>query len=266
MNSQSLIEREGNPLTLATWNVRTLANKRDMAEENFIGKLHILECQFKEAGLDIIALQETRVPGCNPDYSHIGKCYQSFFSGTQVGELGRGERRAGVGLLIKKELMSPEVVWHPINERIAWMEGRWSGNHLAIIVVYAPTLPKAGDYDIGETARFYSKLSEVIRALPARMSRSYIVLGDLNARVGHCNGNQDLVRVLGDELDSSELNLNGEALIQFCLQSNSTIINSMRDHVQQHGKVLREINHFRPYHYSLGIKAKGGNMWCKTGF
>ena len=47
------------------------------------------------------------------------------------------------------------------------------------------------------------------------MSRFYIVLGDLNARVdarvGHCHGNQDLVHVLGDELDSSGLNLNGEA-------------------------------------------------------
>ena len=142
--------------------MRTSANKRGMAEEKFFGKLHILECQFKEAGLDIIALQETRVPGCNPDYSHIGKCYQAFFSGTLVGELGRGERRAGVGLLIKKELMSPEVVWHPINERIAWLKGKWSGNHLAIIVVYAPTLPKAGDYDIGESERFFSKLCEVI--------------------------------------------------------------------------------------------------------
>jgi hypothetical protein len=93
--------------------------------------------------------------------------------------------------------------------------------------VYAPTLPKAGDYDIGETSRFYSKLIEVIRLLPARVSRSYIILGDLNARVGHCNGNQDLVHFLGDELDSSELNLNGEAIIQFCLQSNSSIINTI---------------------------------------
>jgi hypothetical protein len=65
--------------------------------------------------------------------------------------------------------------------------------------MYAPTLPKAGDYDIGETAMFYSILTDVIRLLPAN-----------HIQAGHCNGNQDLVQVLEDE-DSSEINLNGEA-------------------------------------------------------
>jgi hypothetical protein len=38
-----------------------------------------------------------------------------------VGELGRGERIAGVELLIKKELMSPEV-WH--HQRKDSLDGR----------------------------------------------------------------------------------------------------------------------------------------------
>jgi hypothetical protein len=33
------------------------------------------------------------------------------------------------------------------------------------LIVYASALPNAGDYDIGETGLFYSKLAEVLRLL-----------------------------------------------------------------------------------------------------
>jgi exonuclease III len=165
---------ERSEISIATWNVRTLANKNDKSEENFIGKLQKFELQFEQAGLDIIALQETHVR------TYTWGSGTERILGTKINKEGKRLHRAGVAIAVKNQLVSQEFRWHPISERIAWLEAVWEKKFLAIIVVYAPTLPKGGMDGEGDTAKFYESLAQVIRSLPSRWAKSFIILGDFN--------------------------------------------------------------------------------------
>jgi exonuclease III len=86
-----------NKFKLATWNVTTLSMPQDKGEEGYYGKLDIFESQFRDQGYDIVALQETHVPGKRLE-PIPGHTYDTYLSGTEVNTAGGGQRRAGVGL------------------------------------------------------------------------------------------------------------------------------------------------------------------------
>jgi hypothetical protein len=177
-----------NKFKLATWNVTTLSMPQDKGEEGYYGKLDIFESQFRDQGYDIVALQETHVPGKRLD-PISGHTYDTYLSGTDVNTAGVGQRRAGVGLCIHRSLAKYTQEWHPVNERIGWLSGTWLGFPMVIIVVYAPTQAQEdeGGNEDGiseEKHAFYAALEKVVTSLPNHLKYKCCVLGDFNARVG----------------------------------------------------------------------------------
>ena len=50
-------------MTVATANVNTLLDYADAKDERLAGRVQVMELQFESAGLDIVAVQESREGG-----------------------------------------------------------------------------------------------------------------------------------------------------------------------------------------------------------
>jgi exonuclease III len=92
-------------MKIATWNVQTLAHKGDKGEEDYVGKFFDWEQDFDNLGLDIIAMQETRVKGIN---EFTGRKYKLYLAGQDPSEVAADgsaiNRQNGTGFVIKREL------------------------------------------------------------------------------------------------------------------------------------------------------------------
>ena len=80
--------RVAKPLTISTYNVRTLYQK---------GKLHQLMTSCSEQGIDIVGIQEHRlITNLDQEWSDDGQWLFAYASATH-------ERCGGVGILLRKE-------------------------------------------------------------------------------------------------------------------------------------------------------------------
>jgi exonuclease III len=142
-------------LKIATWNVRSLANKGDKGEELYLGKFYLLEKEFLVQGLDIVAMQETKVK----DQLVVERAeYNLYLAGQDSSKLdGSGQeipRQQGTGVLIRKVLDKLTIEFHRVNERLSWIGSTWFGKPSVIIIVYAPTLASSWE-GTAETVAFY---------------------------------------------------------------------------------------------------------------
>ncbi|CAB3236322.1 unnamed protein product [Arctia plantaginis] len=125
----------------------------------------------------------------------------------------------GVGFLVKLNLKSQIIGFEGISDRIAAIHinlqnptKKWT-----VIQVYSPT-EKASKKDIDN---FYYKLSEVTEKYSAN---NIVVMGDFNAQVGaKLAGEEHIIGKYG----SGKRSKNGEMLVEFLLEKNLTLLNSM---------------------------------------
>ena len=110
-----------------------------------------------------------------------------------------------------------------MNERLSWIGGRWFGKPSVIIIVYAPTLASSWE-EIAETVALYESLDTVIKLLPAKYGGRFLMLGDFNARVG--NDTITWKGIRGGTIQSDEINVNGERLLDLCSHYRCKIANS----------------------------------------
>ncbi|PIK51575.1 putative RNA-directed DNA polymerase from mobile element jockey-like [Apostichopus japonicus] len=137
--------------------------------------------------------------------------YQMYFSGNDKHHV------YGVGIIMEKTLARSVQGYWPISDRVMMVKMDATPFNLIIIQVYAPTSAHSRE----ETEKFYE---DVKKALDQASSQDLlIVMGDLNAKIGH--GKDGI----------GERNERRDRLVEFCRENDLVIMNTM---LQQHPRRL----------------------------
>lgn len=186
-------------LYISCLNVRTLLQDSRITE---------LSCAIKETKWDVIGLCETR-----RDMEKIEE-YNDFILYHSPGSNGRN----GVGFFIKKALKTNIVSFQSFSDRVAMMEIRTSENiHWSFLQIYAPT----ETYTIEAVNSFYHTVDQALQSVK---TKNIILMGDFNAQIGE--------RQIGEEhalgkYSTGKRNRNGQKLMDFILEKNFTVSNSL---------------------------------------
>lgn len=130
----------------------------------------------------------------------------------------------GVGFLIKKNLSTKIEEFIGVSERLAVLNiylptRNGKDEPWTIIQVYAPT-ESTKQESIQKTEEFYKSLTDTTK----QGHRNMIIMGDFNAKVGEQrDGEENAIGKFG----YGERNNNGTRLINFALENNITILNSL---------------------------------------
>lgn len=194
-----------NTRNIATWNVRGLLHT---------GKLRIVENELKRNRIDICGLAETHWKDCGHFETQD---HMLYISGANV------TGRCGVAVLINKRFAQFVEAYRPINDRIITVTLNTRPFKLHIIQVYLPTTD-ACDQDI---ENFYALLEDTMTSLKPKGIT--VLMGDFNAKVG-CTGADDHLRDTVGRYGIGKRNERGSRLIQFAIDNNLTIMNTIFKH------------------------------------
>ena len=199
-------------ITIATWNVRTMAVKG----ANGSGHATVLMTAAEHFGCDIIGLQETRRGG---ETTCEARGYRIFCSG------GEENGIHGVGLAVRKSIATecdcvPEYLGaRLLKVRIA-MEGK--SNAATFVVGYAPT--EASKVERTKVD-FWTALHAAVADTPAQ--DHLFVLLDANARTGkRVEGGDPRTNAVMGAYGRDVLNTNGERLISLAAENKLAIVNT----------------------------------------
>ena len=170
----------------------------------------MIDHELHRLGIDIAALQETRLPDSG---SLREKHYTFFWQGKGVEE----SREHGISFAIRSTLLP--MVEHSTGgtERILTLCLFTSVGFVNFVCTYVPTLLAAPEVK----DQFYDQLDATINRIPA--SEHIYLLGDFNARVGA--DRESWPRVLGHH-GIGKLNENGQRLLEFCCFHNLCVTNT----------------------------------------
>lgn len=192
-------------LLIATWNIRSW----NLREQEIISEL-------ERQHIDICAISETKKKGKGKiEYEN----YIFIYSG--VDEPVRA--KAGVGILINKELETNiEEIKH-ISERILRIAIKLSNSKLYIFSVYGPVDCKLKNVK----KQFYDILQQELSSVNDK--NPIIILGDINARIGN-----DVIPGVKQQFNEGTCNNSGDIFTQFCVNNNLRINNTFFDHNMQY--------------------------------
>lgn len=187
-------------LYICTLNTRTLRTSES---------LHELELAIENLKWDILGISEMRRIGEGIEERNN---YIMYYKGEIAGH-------RGVGFLVKTKLKSQIIGFEGISDRIAVIHinlpkyrKKWT-----IIQVYSPTEQATKT----EIDKFYDKLRE---ATERYSENNLVLMGDFNAQVGvQIPGEEHIIGKYGRGKRSK----NGEKLVEFLLEQNLTLLNSM---------------------------------------
>lgn len=188
-----------------TWSICTLNTRTLRTEES----LTELEQALEEIKWDIIGISEMRRVG---EAIEERENFIMYYKGETAGH-------RGVGFIIKPYLKNSVKELNGISERIAVlvMKVPYYNKEWAIIQVYAPT----EQADKNETDLFYNNLQETL----IKYDKHYVVIiGDFNAQVGTKQSESEFV--IG-KFGHGKRSKNGQKLVDFLLQNNLTLLNSI---------------------------------------
>lgn len=192
-------------MRIGTWNVRGISDKRTE-----------ITSEIKKYKLDIAVLSETKRKGRG--YEDEDE-YVHFWSGVDKNE----RARAGISVLIKKQLKNYILNYSYISERILTVTLKIYGYETVIIGVYAPI-----DSETKQTKdQFYEQMSDII--MTVKKHQDIILAGDLNARIKKMY-DSDVVGKYAEEVQNDS----GERLLEMCNQYNLTITNTYYAHKDIH--------------------------------
>ena len=136
--------------------------------------------------------------------------------------IGNSEGRKGVGFIIRKKWREKLISFKGISDRIAMVKiGLENKNTVTIIQVYAPTSTSSEE----ESDELYETLKrEMKEVIKTNKKNKLIIMGDFNSQVGQ--------RRMGEEntigkYTYGERNEKGDKLIQFCMENELKVINTM---------------------------------------
>ncbi|XP_039309130.1 craniofacial development protein 2-like [Solenopsis invicta] len=194
---------------LATWNVRGLLQT---------GKLDILKKELERNRVKIAGISETHWRGRGHFRSNN---FAIYFSGPDDAS------RNGVAFMVHGTLARAVLGYETVSDRIISIRLKAKPCTLNIIQVYAPT----SEADEEDMDNFYSSLQRIIEKIPNR--EVTIIMGDWNAKVGRTDGDNHIRDVLG-RYGIGIRNDRGSRLIQFCIDNNLAIANTMfKQHIRK---------------------------------
>ena len=134
---------------------------------------------------------------------------------------------AGTGIIVRP---NSNVTFTPVSEKITMMKVKSNNKIITnIISAYAPTFETT--LNNPETIHhFYEKLSSIIKTFKTR--EAVIIGGDFNAKT-NSKFNNFPTSIIG-KYAKSEINVNGEKMIEFCVMNNLKITNTFFKHKPIH--------------------------------
>ena len=221
---------------LGSWNVRSmldvegpLETARQGAEGAFSGreerKVDLVVRELDRYGVTIGALQETKWFGA-AEY-RVGESVV-LAAGRPVPTSGEPSQRGeGVAIVLSGPAIQAWRLggkqWKAWSSRLVTTclhVGKGKGDHLHVISCYAPTRAASR----AQKDDFYQDLEQALTAVPT--DQPYILLGDLNARVGSRDGTDDpWDRVRGPH-GYGETNDAGKDLLNFLSTNEATVCNT----------------------------------------
>ena len=204
--------RSGKPLTLGSWNVRTMLDRTGSARPE--RRTALIAMELRRYNIDIAALSETRL-------ADLGKLREvaAGYTFYWVGHPADSRRDHGVCLAVGDRVNSL-LIGEPVglSPRIMSVRMRLGrGKFASLISVYSPTM----NHPEEEKNQFYSQLSLLIESTPA--SDRLFLMGDFNARVGReSNIWPDVIGAHG----IGKSNENGDRLLSLCTTHALSITNT----------------------------------------
>lgn len=189
-------------INIGTWNVRGLLS---------VGKLQILERELMTAEMDICGLSETHWKG----KGHFTTAeHRIFVSGSD------NASQNGVAIVVNKRMVQYVDSYQTISDRIIKVTIRTKPTNMHLIQVYMPTTD-ADDKQVEDT---YQEIEQLVSATPKK--EPLVILGDFNSKVGKSADNNNLQNIIG-MYGLGDRNARGERLIQFAIDNNLAITNTM---------------------------------------
>ena len=208
------IPKEAGTVRCATANVSTLDPKEFKGcinqdnEAVLTGRISFLEDAFKDAGIDIVGVQESRIQG---DLAIRGKHYDIRMAGAEA------TGRSGVQLWTSLNLAKGIIATIPISARLLFVAMEIRGHCFIFAVAYGPQ----EDANSGEKNMFWRSMSsELVKVRNAFPSAVVVLLIDANADVGSVS-----CSAIGGSSADIE-NDNGGRLRLFCCEQELTVINT----------------------------------------
>ena len=192
-------------ISIATWNVRTLAQT---------GKVHELINALKDYTWNIVGLCEVR--WLNHGEHRTDDGHTLYYSGES------NKHANGVGFLVNKSTSNTVLGCHPISSRLISIRLRATPFNITIVQAYAPTT----DYNDDQVEEFYTQLQGVIDKVDKK--DILIIQGDWNAKVG-VDAMEDWSKYCGPSCNETT-NERGLRLLEFSSYNDMVLANTLGEH------------------------------------
>lgn len=183
---------------IGTWNVQSMY---------LAGKTENIVKEMKRLQIDILGCSETRWPNSGHCIIHE---HHIYFSGDNT-----TRNKNGVAIILNDQTNMTVKGFIPISNRVALLKIKAQPFDLNIIQSYAP-ISESNEQEIEE---FYEQLRTALKH--TRKEEINIILGDMNAKIGQGK----IEDVVGD-FGLGMRNERGERLIEFCQETDITIMNT----------------------------------------
>lgn len=174
--------------------------------------------------IEMLAIQETHTTTNDVEILRTMNNKQSYI----LYHSGReGERRAGVGILVRKEAKS---TFTPVSERLCMCTIQLTKprRRITMICAYAPTLPNS-EADPTKREEFYNQLESLIKTVGS--STTLLVAGDFNAQIGTAYWKYP--NNMGP-FGKGKLNSNGQELLELTARNDLLVTNTTFQHKLSH--------------------------------
>lgn len=189
---------------IGTWNIRGLVQHS--------GKLQIVEREMRTYNLDILGLSETHWR--NSGHFRTAEGNTVYFSGPE------NTSSNGVAIIVPPKLNNSVIGYRAVDDRIIHVKIQTTTTIAHFVQIYAPTSTSSEV----EIEAFYGRLEEVLTDIPNR--DLLFILGDFNAKVGKSS---EVERAVG-KFGLGQRNERGDRLLEFCIQQNLAITNTLFKH------------------------------------
>ena len=181
-------------------------------------KTAVINNELLRLGVDIAALQETRLADC-------GTLKEQDYTFYWIGKDAQAPREHGVGFAIRNRLLGMIEPANSGSERLMVIQLNTSTGPVTLVSAYSPTLMATAE----AKDAFYEELSQIISRTPD--GHQLVILGDFNARVGADHASWP--ECLG-QFGVGAMNENGQRLLELCTFHSLCVTNTYFSTKPQH--------------------------------
>ena len=201
LNASAHKAREGGVLRVCTVNIGSMTGRG----------VEVVD-MLARRGADVCCVQETQFKGNSAKiYSTGEQSYKFLWAGEE-------ERRGGVGIFVKEDLLEDVVEVRRRSARVMAMSLIIGGRYCHVFSVYGPQSGKSQE----EKDRFFEELDDELGRIPPE--QMLYVGGDLNGHVG--TERQGFEEVMGP-FGFGERNREGESILRLCQSRELLVVNTM---------------------------------------